>query len=256
MDKASWLINQLVLSPAQVIFNNRWWQILTHVVVIPQPLSLLFQMLFIWFIGRSLEQEWGSLHFISFYLFASIFAGFACVIMAALIPSTMNIYIYGPGAALIALMWEYARRAPNATFFIMLVIPVKAKYFIPIYIGIRLLSGDPHSVNQLLIELIGAGGAIAFHHFFYNLADQKIALKKVATKQKQENVTEDLKKKNSKSRVLLLSENNSPKKAQLEKIARNQKFDFNICPPEEFEKDNKDCLACEAYNHCLVITKK
>ncbi len=256
MEKTGWLINQLVLSPAQVIFNNRWWQILSHAVVIPQPISLLFQMLFIWYIGRSLEQAWGSIHLLSFYLFATIFSGFACVIMAALVPSTMHIFIYGPGAALIALMWEYAKKNPQATFFIMFIIPVKAKYFILIYVGIRLLTGDSNSINQLLLELIGAGGAILFHYFFFNISNKKEVIKKEMKIKKETDKLEDLKKKNMKSGALLLSKSNSTKQTKLEETIKKEKFDFNICPPEEFEHDNKDCLACEAYNHCLVTTTK
>jgi len=73
---------------------------------------------------------------------------------------------------------------------------------------------------------------------------------------KQNNAIEDLKKKNLKSRTMLISDENPTKRKKLEEIARNEKFDFNICPPEEFEQDNKDCLICEAYNHCLVTTRK
>src|SRR5689334_4567418 len=57
-------------SPGE-FFRGSFWTPLTYTFLNPEPLSLLFGLLGLWFVGASLERMWGTRRFLVFYFLSS-----------------------------------------------------------------------------------------------------------------------------------------------------------------------------------------
>jgi len=130
----------LELSPQDVFEHGRVWQLLTY-AFLHDPSSLLhilFNMLFLYWFGREIEQVWGSRRFLAFYLSAAVFA--------ALTFAAVHFFIWkvsgciGASGAVMALVMVYGLWWPNRTILFMFLFPMRMWTFVLIVIAIEALS--------------------------------------------------------------------------------------------------------------------
>jgi len=102
------------------------YQIITHMFMHGGLMHILFNMFALWMFGSSVESVWGPKKFLAFYLIA------------------------GLGAALFTIgidYYQYINSTETFYYSAMLVMllffpfPVKAKYFIPVIVGMDIFSG-------------------------------------------------------------------------------------------------------------------
>lgn len=121
----------LFLVPREVLSHFAVWQLVTY-LFLHSPFSfdhILYNMLGLWFIGTTLEQEWGPERFLKYYLLCGVGAGI-CVILANLLfsPSTMSVPTMGASGAVYGLVLAFAMIGPDRTVLFGFVLPIKAKY--------------------------------------------------------------------------------------------------------------------------------
>jgi membrane associated rhomboid family serine protease len=155
---------ELTLVPA-LLAHLQVWRLFTYTFLCPQPINLIFSLLGLWLIGASLEQQWGTRRFVLFYFFTGALAGLATFAVGFVAPSVMGFpYMYN-WAPLEAMIAAIAILTPDATFFLY-IIPVPARWMLPISAGITLLymlmdswqSGLP-ALFALWAGILLAGGA-------------------------------------------------------------------------------------------------
>jgi len=143
----------------------RFWQPFTHMFMHGDVMHILFNMFALVSFGSALEHFWGGKRFLFFYI--------ACGLGAAILHTAINYYninyipgkeglmnvpAVGASGAIYGLLVAFAFMFPMAELMmIFLPIPIKAKYFVPIIVGLDLFSGTTG------FSIFSGGGNIA--HF-------------------------------------------------------------------------------------------
>jgi membrane associated rhomboid family serine protease len=114
----------LVLTPRSIPMNL--WAVLTYPLVNPDLISLLFAILWLWFIGSSLERTWGSPRYA---LFLGLLAGVTGLAMV-LVEIWLGIFqpIYGFWLLSVGITWAWAELNPGRELLFWGIIPIRARW--------------------------------------------------------------------------------------------------------------------------------
>ena len=131
------------------------WQYVTHMFLHGGVSHIFINLFSLWMFGRILEYDLGSKRFLVFYMLSGIGAGilYSCVnwieLQAVADSATslelwrmINIPVVGASGAVYGILLGFGMIHPNSV--IMLIfppIPLKAKYFVLIFMGIELFLG-------------------------------------------------------------------------------------------------------------------
>jgi len=135
-----------------LILEGQVWRVLTFIFIpMPtHPLFLLVSLAVYYFLGRSLEDQWGRFSFTLYYVFGIIGA----IIAGFLTGSVSNYYLN------LSLLLAFASLFPNAEFRLFFLIPVKVKYigyvlwiFYALALIIALISLNLAAVAALIASL-------------------------------------------------------------------------------------------------------
>jgi membrane associated rhomboid family serine protease len=160
-------MGHLALIPAAVV-RGEIWQLITYAFLPVGILGTLFAMLTLWFTGSYLEDIYGGRWLLELYLISS--AGGA--LLASLITFTHvfglrpDVITAGAWAPIFALLVAFGMVAGDAVIRLYFFIPIKAKYFVAIYILISmavLLKGDDRF--GALTQLCGAAAGYFYVRF-------------------------------------------------------------------------------------------
>lgn len=141
------------------LFNGQVWRLLTYGFCHDRfgLFHILFNMLFLFWFGRRLEQVFGSREFLTFYLTAIVVAGLAYVGLDLLLGASAP--TIGASGGVMAVMALYGMRYPDEKIYIWFVLPIKIKWLVIAYFIF-----DLHPVLLMLTgEQIGTGVAHAAH---------------------------------------------------------------------------------------------
>lgn len=113
------IANFLTLNRGGVL-SGQVWRLVTFVLVPDtyQPLSFALGCYFTWFVGRALEQYWGTGWFNLYYLFGVVGAWLACAVTGYGAASTLSL----------SLFLAFAVLYPNVELLLFFIIPVKVKW--------------------------------------------------------------------------------------------------------------------------------
>lgn len=117
-----------------------FWQPLTYPFVHTQFLSLLFDGLALYFFGGSLERAWGMGRFLVFFFLSGVLAGAVLMLFSANRVSMPILEGLGPGIWL-TLIVGFATMNPFATIYVMMVLPVQARWIAFFTIAYQIFEG-------------------------------------------------------------------------------------------------------------------
>ena len=133
----------LGLRPADVIGEQRIWQLVTYMFVHGGIGHILFNMLALWMFGVELERMWGTRFFLKYYFACGLGAAAATMILPFLplpiFDGMYNAITMGASGAIYGVLLAYGLYFPNRPIYIYFVFPVPAKYFVMIMGAIPLL---------------------------------------------------------------------------------------------------------------------
>ena len=140
----------LLTFDAAAVLKGQIWRLVTFVIV-PQNTSLLFfamELSFAYFIGGSLEQEWGSGKFTIYYLIGMVLIlayGFASYGITSF-SAPMNVYYLN-----MSMFFAFATFSPDARIWMFGIIPLKAKWLAWVYAALFALAiiRNPFPLNIL-----------------------------------------------------------------------------------------------------------
>lgn len=150
---AVFLIQMLYASPLGgdilAVYGGLWpvtsnyfhvWQPFTYMFLHGNFEHLLFNMFSLWMFGRVIEQSLGTRRFITFYLVCGLGAGLCQILWQLFIQE--GACTVGASGAIYGILLAFGMLYPNERIMLLIPpIPMKAKYFIGIFIVIELLFG-------------------------------------------------------------------------------------------------------------------
>lgn len=153
------------------------WQPLTYMWLHGGLLHLGMNMFALWMFGSPLAMLWGDRRFLRFYLICGVGAGLVIaawpLVPAAFGASAMGAFVMptvGASGAVFGVLLGYSLTWPDRTIMLLFPpIPIKAIWFIPLILGISLLSGGNVShaghlggvlVGYILLRRMGISGGI------------------------------------------------------------------------------------------------
>ena len=152
------LARLLVFSPLE-LFRFKLWQPFTYTFFNDDPINLLFALLGLWMIGSALEQRWGTRRFVTFYFATSALAALATALVGLVSPQVRGAQYFGNWAAVEALIAAFAVQLPDAQI-LLYVVPVQARWMLPISAGITLLYMLMRGWVPFLPQLFGLGAGV------------------------------------------------------------------------------------------------
>jgi membrane associated rhomboid family serine protease len=145
------------------------WQLFTYMFMHGGFWHLFFNMFALWMFGMELENTWGSRKFLAFYLTCGLGAGIANLFVAPLLGQAAP--TIGASGAVFGVLIAFGMLFPDRPIYIYFLLPIKAKYFVAIYIGLELFYGVS-GTEQGIAHFAHLGGAAV--GFVYLLADMNL----------------------------------------------------------------------------------
>jgi membrane associated rhomboid family serine protease len=114
------------------------WQLFTYMFMHASFTHILFNMLALWMFGMELEQVLGSRKFLIYYLLCGFGGGLANLIVAPLFTSVGP--TVGASGAIYGVLLAFGMMFPERPIYIYFLLPIKAKYFVVLYMAFEIFS--------------------------------------------------------------------------------------------------------------------
>lgn len=142
---------QLIIQP---------WSVLTYMFFHEGIFHILFNMLFLYWFGLLLNEYLGSKRLANIYVLGGLAGGLLYLVMYNISPyfadSLATARMLGASAGVYAVVVAAATLAPNTTFFLLLLGPVKIKYIAIFYVLIAFVNSTGNNAGGELAHLGGA----------------------------------------------------------------------------------------------------
>ena len=111
------------------LLRGEVWRLVTFVFVpaYSSPFSLLISLYFYYWIGSTLEQQWGSAKF-NLYYFSGMLLTVLGVVLASLITGNPYLTAAGTGYVNLSMFFAFAFLFPDTTVLLFFILPVKMKW--------------------------------------------------------------------------------------------------------------------------------
>lgn len=141
-----------------------FWQLFTYMFMHASFTHILFNMLALWMFGMELEHVWGSRKFLIYYLLCGFGGGLANLLIAPMFTSVGP--TVGASGAVYGVLLAFGMMFPERPIYIYFLLPIKAKYFVVMYMAFEIFSvGSMDGVAHFA----HLGGALV--GFLYLIAD-------------------------------------------------------------------------------------
>jgi membrane associated rhomboid family serine protease len=158
-------VDGLVLHPRKALLGGFIWQLVTYSFVHAGPLHLVLNMLMLYWFGREMEAFLGRRSFLGLYLVGAFVAGLAHSL--AYVRSPIPPGAVGASGAVFAILVLFACHFPNRYVYFMLLLPMKVKYLVLIFIAINLIYTGQGTGIATLAHLGGAAYGYLYYRYRY-----------------------------------------------------------------------------------------
>jgi membrane associated rhomboid family serine protease len=147
---ADGVIDALALVPPKVIGGLQLWRLVTYQFLHAGTWHVALNMLMLWMFGSELEQRWGGVFFLKYYLVCGVGGG----LLYTLVRAGVSDPTVGASGAIFGILMAYGMWFPNRVVLLGFLFPVRVRHVIVFLIVIELLQG---------VESTGDGIAHAAH---------------------------------------------------------------------------------------------
>ncbi|MGP0070226.1 MAG: rhomboid family intramembrane serine protease [Isosphaeraceae bacterium] len=167
-DETGFTAEWLAASPEFTLRHFRFWQLLTAAFCHANPMHIVFNMMFFWFVGREMEQLYGSRDFLVFYLSAAVLSMLAWVLIKAFefrglpFPDSFP-HAIGASGAVLATVMLFAMYYPKREIYFFFFVPMPMWMLVAIDLVVPLLPlvGIQVGMPNVAVEAHLAGMAYA-----------------------------------------------------------------------------------------------
>ena len=135
------------------------WQLITYLFMHDGFWHIFMNMFALWMFGMELENIWGSKKFLTFYMTCGIGAGLTNLFLSPLLTS-VSLPTVGASGAIFGVLVAFGIMFPDRQILLYFLFPIKAKYFVIIFMAIELVSLGSISNVAHLAHL--GGGLVGF----------------------------------------------------------------------------------------------
>lgn len=132
------ILDQLTLPASLERFAHRPWTLFTYFFTHEDPFHILFNMLFLYWFGRLVDEYLGHRRLINLYILGGLIGGITYIAMFNLLPyfkgQLPSSWMLGASGAVFAVVFGAATLLPNYTFFLLFFGPVRIKWIALFYL--------------------------------------------------------------------------------------------------------------------------
>jgi membrane associated rhomboid family serine protease len=235
--------------------RGQFWRIITYQfsqagqgwTFIPKYIFLFFTLFILYLMGAALEEEWGTLNFVAFFLVSTF--------VTALIAGWLGVGLLGSYFVSYTLLFVYAAAFPEQTFFLFAVIPIRVRWLA--YVVAGMLVYGAIIIGAANVPVLA--GAIAGYVFFllHRVAEPIGDPRREDGDRPPRTASPDMSAVRNAARFVAVKKaivNRSD--ADIDRlIAQNERetvSGVNICPPADYKPEHNDgyCIRCEGFAEC------
>lgn len=140
--------------PDPLVTITQPWRLVTYMFMHGGFFHLLFNMLWLWWMGRAVEERLGPRTFFAIYFGSGIGGALLDVLLAQVFGIA---YVVGASGAVFGVMVAFAMLYPRMPIMLILLPPIEARYVVAGLIGLNLLALGGESNVAHVVHLGGAG---------------------------------------------------------------------------------------------------
>ncbi|HEV7380019.1 MAG TPA: rhomboid family intramembrane serine protease [Dyadobacter sp.] len=166
----AWIMNNLQLPASTTEFLYRPWTLVTYFFTHDDIFHILFNMLFLYWFGRLIDEYLGAKRVVALYLLGGIFGGVIYMVIYNILPYFQphleQSRMLGASAAAFAVAVGASTLLPNYTFNLIFLGPIRIKFIALFYIILSLAQTVGPNAGGNLAHL---GGAFVGYFFIKSL---------------------------------------------------------------------------------------
>jgi membrane associated rhomboid family serine protease len=165
------LIREYLEASSDGIFHHgRIWQLLTATFLHAHFGHILWNMLFLWMVGREMESFYGTRDFVAMYIGAAIISTLGWAFVDEFRPDALGVSstMLGSSGAVMAVVVLYALYYPHREVLLFFILPVEMWILVVVYLGYQVwqfLQPGAHVTEAVASHLTGAVYGYLFKHF-------------------------------------------------------------------------------------------
>ena len=154
------MLDQLVMPWEPIALLKKPWTLLTHAFTHADPFHILWNMIFLYWFGRLIEEYLGSRRLVGLYILGALGGGLCYFASYNLIPyfSTQvgGRVLLGASGAALSVAVGAATLLPNYTFHMLFIGPVRIKYIVLFFVVLSFFNSVGSNAGGNLAHLGGA----------------------------------------------------------------------------------------------------
>lgn len=219
-----------------------------HVGILPIPpvVTLFLNLVLLTLMGMSVEDEWGTFHFLSFYLISTL--------VTAGVAAYLNTPLLGSFFINFTLLFVYASLYRDQTFY-LLVVPIRVTFLAWLALA-ALVAGTFFGGRANLAILIGAAAGYAY--YLSQRVSAVAALPHGDTHPDKEELSVATATRNLTRVAALKKALTSGKHSEIDRLIELSEGEIvrgvNICAPVDYKPEHSDryCVRCEGFAECTA----
>jgi membrane associated rhomboid family serine protease len=238
------------------VANGEIWRLFTYQFVqaghvgllsIPPVVTLFLNLVLLTLMGMSVEEEWGTFHFLMFYLLSTL--------TTTLVAAVLHTPLLGSFFINFTLLFVYAAINRHQTFYLSMVLPIRVTFLAWLALA-ALIAGIFLGSRANVAALAGALVGFAYY-LAYRLPATVVTPKGHAPAQDEEAnmaiFTRNLTRVAAVKKALATGSRSNIDRliaAAEREIVRG----VNICPPVDYKPEHSDryCIRCEGFAECTA----
>lgn len=157
---SQWVMSQLQMPWSPGELARKPWTVITYAFTHIEPFHILFNMLFLYYFGRLIEEYLGSRRLVGLYLLGAISGGLCYAVCYNLIPyfsvPVGTQPLIGASGAALAVAVGAATLLPNYTFHMLFIGPVRIKYIVLFFVVLSFFNSVGANAGGNIAHLGGA----------------------------------------------------------------------------------------------------
>jgi len=244
----------LALTPASIA-SGHWWSFFTYQFLTGSPVSLLFNIMSLYFLGLALEHEWGTSTYAVFYL-AGVFGASGAA-------WALGLTLMGSVFLSVSFLITYAFLWPDVEFLVAFVLPVKVKWLAAVSAGWVIYAGLGLGFLGELVYVLGMGAGVIF--YLALIRQKRRFVREVVTAVKEAGRLSGEAKLEVSNRdffrraqaLLGAARGGDGANADLQKLRADLESsvapEVKVCKPVDYKGDGDDiCVHCEGFAECTL----